>query len=67
MNYLFNLASLFGLTFRVLTIALVSVFGAANVAGQSVSTSQLMSLELKILSVQIVFLSSHLPFNFSKQ
>lgn len=40
MNYLFNLASLFGLTFRVLTIALVSVFDA---------------------------LSSHLPFNFSKQ
>lgn len=32
MNYLFNLASLFGLTFRVLTIALVNVFGAANVA-----------------------------------
>jgi hypothetical protein len=46
MNYLFNLTSLFGRTFKVLTISLVSIFAAANVAAQSVSTSQLISLEV---------------------
>ncbi len=48
MNYLFNLASLFGLTFRVLAIVLVSVFSIENIAAQSVSLQSVSNPDMSV-------------------
>ncbi|MCP1381328.1 AbfB domain-containing protein [Runella salmonicolor] len=58
MNSLFNLLAFFGYSFKVLAIVLISVFCVANVAAQSVSTSQLISLE--VINKPDVFVR-HLP------